>query len=503
MCVYLPRWPLQNLRHSRPALRDKPVVIIRRSANGARVILCCARAAQAGIRSGMPLAEAQAIHPQLFLQDEDPARDRLALERLAEGAQRYSPIVGLDEDSLLLDISGCAACFHGEDRLAQLAVRELRSKGWNVRVAVADTLGAAWAVAHTMAANNGRFCIVSSEKTEETLGPLPVWALRVPAEAVEGLAALGIERIEQLASLPRSSVPGRFGAGVLERLDQALGRLPEPIVPHRSPPEIQAGCSFEYPTDRRALLDHALEKLLERIEATLKARNRGARNLECWFHYEAAAPLCTRVELFRPSRSGRHLGKLLRTRLEQVQIAEPVCRVRLRVPDVELMAEHQFELFDSGSSRLEEVSDLIDRLAGQFGREAVTFPRLVDDCQPEYACRFEPAISGSPGRQKQQAADAAPVGAALAGHRPLQVWPAPLPIQVLATFAAGVPLKFLWNGKEYTVNQAWGPERIETGWWRGCDVQRDYYTVETQLGTRLWLFRRQEDGRWFLHGCFD
>jgi protein ImuB len=74
---------------------------------------------------------------------------------------------------------------------------------------------------------------------------------------------------------------------------------------------------------------------------------------------------------------------------------------------------------------------------------------------------------------------------------------------VLAAFPAGIPCKFLWSGKEYTVRQAWGPERIETGWWRGHDVQRDYYTVETHAGTRLWLFRQQADNRWFLHGCFD
>ncbi len=185
---------------------------------------------------------------------------------------------------------------------------------------------------------------------------------------------------------------------------------------------------------------------------------------------------------------------------------------------MELLPEHQFELFEDDASRLEELGDLIDRLASRFGRETVTFARLVDDCQPEYACRFEPALSplkkgtGPLGLlqnqvENQGAERPSPLfqGAptTLAGHRPLQVWPSPMPIHVLAAFPAGIPLKFLWRGQEYTVRQAWGPERIETGWWRGRDVQRDYYTVETHLGTRLWLFRRQQDMRWFLHGCFD
>src|SRR5262249_18041363 len=122
MCVYLPRWPLQNLWHARPELRDKPVAIVQRQARGSVVLSACPRAMQAGIRPGMRLAEALAIEPRLAASDEDPMKDRLALEKLAEWAQRFSPIVGLEEEatpqSLLLDISGCAPCFHGEDPLA-------------------------------------------------------------------------------------------------------------------------------------------------------------------------------------------------------------------------------------------------------------------------------------------------------------------------------------------------------------------------------------------------
>lgn len=430
---------------------------------------------------------------------EDPANDRRALERLAVWAQRYSPIVGLEEgatpQSLLLDVSGCADCFHGEDRLAQQAVRELREQGWSARVAIADTVGAAWALAHAVPS----WCVTPPGETEKTLSPLPLAALRLPAETMQTLAELGIERIGQLASLPRASVPGRFGVLALQRLDQALGRLLEPIVPHQPLAEVQVSCSFAYPTDRRDALNHALDKLFERIEATLRRRNRGARRLECWFYHETAAPLRIEVRLFRPSDSARHLAKLLRTRLEQAPIAEPVSRLCLRVPAVELIAERQFELFEA-DHRVEELSALIDRLVSQLGQEAVTFARLVDDPQPEYACRFEPAIHSSPLAPR---GDGPSRSEGPTDHRPLQVWPVPKPIDVLAAFPQGAPCKFLWLGKEHTVSQCWGPERIEAGWWRGCDVHRDYYTVETEAGSRLWLFRRHEDQRWFLHGCFD
>lgn len=496
--MYLPRWPLQNLWRGQPELRDKPVAIVQRQARGATVVVCCARAAQAGVRPGMPLAEAQTIQKQLVVWDEDPTGDRDALERLAEWAQRYSPIVGLEEaatvQSLLLDISGCAACFHGEDRLAQQAVRELRAQGWIAHVAIAGTIGAAWGLAHTVRG----LCIVPPEETEQALAPLPLAALRLPAEAIETLGKLGIERIGQLASLPRASVPGRFGALVLQRLDQALGRLPELIVPHQPLPEVQASCSFTYPTDRREVLSHAVDLLLERIEATLRSRNRGARRLECWLYHETAAPCRVEAALFRPSDSARRLGKLLHTQLEEVQIAEPVSRLALRVPAVEIMAERQFELFEADPC-MEELGDLIDRLASQLGRDAVTFARLVEDPQPEHACRFEPAIEHTTSQQRAE-----PTGTLTAdAQRPLQMWPVPLPVHVLAVFPAGAPFKFLWMNKEYTVTHCWGPERIETGWWRGCDIHRDYYRVETHVGARLWLFRQHEDNCWFLHGAFD
>jgi protein ImuB len=452
----------------------------------------------------MPLAEARASNRHLSVHEENPQRDVRALEKLAAWAERYSPIVGLEEgpapECLLLDITGCAACFHGEDKLIQRVVRELSERGWIVRAAVADTIGAAWGLAHHVRS----FYVVPPGDTEKMLLPLPVAALRLPAEAVQTLAQLGIQNIRQLMELPRASLPAACGlarsakpqAAILQRLDQALGRLPELIVPCRFRPEVQARCSFEYPTDRRDFLHHALDQLLERVVAILSKRHRGARRLECWIYHEAALPEHADIDLVRPSRSPSHLGKLLRTRLEQVKIAEPVSALCLRAPVVDVMPERQFDLFDPDEPAAEELATLIDHLVGRLGREAVTFARLVPDPQPEYACRFEPvAARGSAATVEAPALD---IHAWF--HRPLQVWPDPLPIEVMVS---GGPSRFRRAGQEYAVSRWWGPERIETGWWRGQDIHRDYYIVQTECGTRWWLFRRRDDGRWFLHGCFD
>lgn len=454
------------------------------------------------MRSGMPIAEALATAPNLVAHEEDPRKDAQALERLAAWAERYSPIVGVEPgpapECLLLDVTGCAAYFRGEDSLAQRVVRELHQQEWISRVAIADTLGAAWGLAHHVRT----FYVAPSGETEKIVLALPVAALRLPDEVLETLKQLGIERIEQLVSLPRAELPGRFGGLVLQRLDQIMGRVPELIVPHRFLPDVQARCTFEYPTEQLKFLHYALDRLLEQVTRALRQRHRGARRLECWFYHETAEPTRIEVGLFRPSRSPAHLRKLLQTRLEQVRLTEPVIGLCLHVPAVDLLPEHQFGLYETDEPRTLELSTLIDSLVSRLGREAVTFPALVPDPQPEYACRFEPAIAAC-GLAPKCSAKPRAADLHVFVHRPLQMQPVPVPIEVMAVAPEGPPARLRWANEDYTILRAWGPERIETGWWRGQDVHRDYYIVETERGTRLWIFRRQDDGRWFLHGCFD
>jgi protein ImuB len=502
----------------------------------------------------MPVAEARAIVPHLAICAEDPPSDRRALQKLAAWAECYSPIVGLEEgpapECLLLDITGCAACFHGEDRLAQRALDEFRHQGWLVQVARADTVGAAWALSRQSEVRGqksevrgqksevrGQKSEVRGQKSEVSrqgseLLSAACCLLRLPAEALQTLAELGIERIEQLIEMPRNSVPGRFGPLVLRRLDQLLGRVPELIVPCRLRPEVQARCSFEYATDRRAVLDHAVDRLLERIATILGEQQRGAKHLECWFYHDNAEPSRLDVRLYRPSQSAAHLRKLLATRMEPLQMVEPVSGICVRVPDVEIMTGRQSELFEE-QPRAEELAGLIDRLVSRLGREAVTFATLVPDPQPEYACRFDPAIAKRGERRETrderrgkknlpltidnfqlpiedqshppivncqlsivhcQSSPLVPRPSSLAAH------PSPLEVDLAPE---GMPRRLRRAGQEHVVTRSWGPERIETGWWRGQDIQRDYYIVETDDGTRWWIFRRTKDERWFLHGCFD
>lgn len=526
----------------------------------------------------MPLAEALAVAPGLRVRAHDPGADRNALGALAEWLLRYGPIVGLEDgpapDSVLLDVSGCAGCFGGEGNLLRRAARELAREGWTARVALADTVGAAWALAHAARAP----ALAPPGEAERVLAPLPVTALRLPAEAAAALAGLGVDTIGRLAALDRATLPARFGDELVRRLDQAFGRLSEVFAPHRPVPPAYSAFAFEYPVERLALLLGVIEKLTEEVVGILQRRFRGARRLECWLYPEGAEPVRVEVALCRPTASAGHLGALLRTRLERVTVPGPVSGVSLRVMAAEPIPEGQPEFFEGdGPHAPEELAALIDRLSSRLGPEAVTRVRLVPDPQPEYACRFEPVMKGQgPGVRGQRSetrgrgsgARGKRVAGALRedlGHaarprlwreddgersdppdprplsprnggrgeplwplsvkkrgagsssfpdprplapgpclkRPVRLWLEPVRIEVVSAVPDGPPVRFWWAGVEYWVTHARGPERIETGWWRGNDVHRDYYAVATHAGGHFWIFRRRDDGRWFLHGCFD
>jgi protein ImuB len=463
----------------------------------------------------MPVAEALAFDPNLSVQEEDPKSDLQTLQRLAQRMERYSPIVGLEDapvpESLLLDITGCAACFRGEDKLLRLAVDDLLGEGWAASVAVADTVGAAWAVSHYAKTP----CRVPPGEVERFLRSLPVACLRLPSETADLLARLGIESVEQLMSLERSAIFTRFGPLLLRRLDQALGRRPEVIVAHRVPDDVQASLAFDYPTSRLDLVNDVLARLTQRIHETLRGRNQGARWIECVLYREAASPLRLEVGLCRPSHSPEHIAALLLPLLERTPIDGLVYAMTLRVSSAEPLVDRHAEFFETESQEAgKSLAILLDGLSSRLGPQAVTRARLVPDAQPEYACCFEPLIEIPAQRQREPAIGRATANSRKTKHDRLLQSPSsllrrpvrlgkPKPIDAVSVIPEGPPIRIFWAGTEYRVLHAWGPERVETGWWRGEDVRRDYYLAATHLGNRFWIFRRRDDDRWFLHGCFD
>ncbi len=465
--------------------------------------------------------------------------DRETLEALAAFCERFSPTVGVEAadqpECLWLDISGVAQLFGGEAALVQQVVGDFARRGLTFRLAVADTLGAAWAVAHytaegdrhifrpsgihkghgekgrdqpSVGARSQSPAIIPSGETEAALRPLPVAVLRLAGEPLGLLRQLGIERIEQLLALPRSELTARFGPQVLERLDQATGRLPEPIPARMPRPRFHARWTFDPPTVRRETVEQALDHLLAEVAAMLAARGCGALRLECRLNCPPQKPLQVGFGLFEPTVAVRHLSELMRLQLERLRLTRPITAIDAEATATAPLERRQLELFagDSPRSQPRQLAGLIDRLSSRLGRQAVVRVRLKPDVQPELAWQGEPAVDQ--GSRPRRRSGTVPFDTNSCPPRPLQLLPHPLRLSAMSlspdgVFPGGPPLRFSFHSCQHHVAHAWGPERIETGWWRGQAIGRDYFQVETTAGSRFWLFRRLRDHQWFLHGMFD
>jgi protein ImuB len=378
--------------------------------------------------------------------------------------------------------------------------------------------------------------------------PLPVELLRLPPETLRWLGELGIVSVGQLEALPREEFLARFGPVLLTRMDQFLGRLDEPVPAATAERKFAARWSAEYPTTRRETIEAALDYLSDRVAAALDRCGWGALRLECRLDLEGGergesrgergeAPIGRQwpirnlqfaicnfllsplpsplspchvfgVGMFRPTAAAGHWIELLRLSLDRLRIALPVAAICLTaVQTAPLEPRRQARLFDFDGRELarrrsRDLTALVERLSSRLGRQAVVRVRLRPEAQPELAWQEAPWI-GSRWRNTGKA------GGARLPPRPLRLLPRPRLLWVSAVSAATdtapvePPRQFYLAGKEYRVVRHWGPERIETGWWRGQPAGRDYFRVETAAGSRYWLFRRLRDGKWFLHGMFE
>jgi protein ImuB len=491
----------------------------------------------------MPLAEARALAAEAHFATHEPRADREALRTLAEWCQLFSPEVALEEvdqpESLFLDVTGTGPFFGGEQALAKQAVDEFARHGYWAKAAIADTVGAAWAMAcygnvlidsGIKAADDGpggmptalgghvecpKTCppkavgmppggafdplIVPPGRQREALGPLPIEALRLSPAVVQMLHRLDVRRFEQLLALPREALPSRFGKEVLHRIDQALGDVAELLMPEPVPEPVEVSWLFEPATDDWQVIEAVCERLLERIMEQLRPRCRGIRRLECLLRV-AAGKVPLAVGLLQPSASVPHLMSLVRLHCERLQVGGEVSDLVVRAADVVPLefAQGQFFEDEAGADRWRSFPGLIERLSNRLGEKSVLRPRLLPDAQPEYAYRFEPWLgqnaSARPPKPDSSSEERLP--------RPPWLKSRPEPVPVVSPVPDGPPSQFIWHEQCHVIARSWGPERIETGWWRGQDVRRDYYLVESTAGQRFWLFRAVRDGDWFLHGTF-
>jgi protein ImuB len=458
----------------------------------------------------MRLTDAEALWParaSVRFEAHDPQADRQRLKELAVLAQQFSPIVAVDDsdppDCLLLDATGCGFGFGGEQLFAEKLVAAVRKRGYWGVAALADTITAAWAVSRRALGRRllaadvaSRVIVIAPNEQKSVLLPLAIEALRLPPRIVEVLHELNIVRVDQLLALPRNQLPSRFGAELLLSIDRAFGVLPEGLTAEPDIEPLELSWAFEPPVSELFSMTAAIEEMIERLLKRIRGQQVGIQQLLWWAKPEKGERVCFPVVLVRPTLSQLDLMALIRLQLERLQVTGEIAEVAVRAAVAPLHFD-QGDLFGTRPDGRAGIAGLLERLTSRLGDKAVLRPRLYPDAQPEFACQYDPWLSSITVKTPHTAcATYSPL------TRPPMLKPIPVAVSVLSVFPGGQPRRVRWGSRDLDVARSWGPERIETGWWRGADVRRDYYVAETTAGERFWVFRDLCDGGWFLHGVY-
>jgi len=466
-----------------------PQPLVTRAHDGQRMVIATVDAAarMQGLRAFMPLAHAMAMVPDLVVADADPEGDGRALSDLAAWCLHVSPMTAPDPpDGLCIDTSGCAHLHGGEQSMLDTLVGRLAAAGLSARAGLADTPGAAHAVARH---GTGTVAIIAPGGQVDALALLPLRALRIADEVAGSLHRLGFDLIGQLYTTPRGPLARRFGDTLLLR----------PVLP---PETISIRRTFVEPIATAEAFAAVILALVGEACAMLQARGAGARTLDLVFERVDGSAQVVRIGTARPVRGPMHLARLLDERIETVDPGLGVEAMRLVLPLVEPLAPVQ-RISDLGGNSGEavDIAVLIDRLSNRLGAGRVYRVASVESDVPERAVAAIPPLAPSDGRSWTTP-----------WPRPVRLLPRPEPVEAMGLLPDHPPRTFTWRRVRHRVVHADGPERITGEWWRRSSERaavRDYWVVEDENGCRFWLFR-QGDGldpatgglAWFLHGFF-
>ncbi|PRX11387.1 UNVERIFIED_ORG: protein ImuB [Martelella mediterranea] len=481
--MWFPRLPSERALRLRPV--EGPFAIIAVQSNHERLYALNEAAERQGLERGMGVADARAYVPDLVTRPADMDADQRFLTMLARWATRYTPHAGLDgENGLVLDITGAAHLFGGEAAMLEDMKDRLARTRLSVKIGIADTRGAAWALAHFAPG------IAGTGKTAQALGPLPVAALRTDEKTDTALKRLGLNTIADLTALPRATLARRFDMALIERLDQATGQRGETVSPLSEPPHYGVRIMLPDPIGLMDDVMAALSRLVERLCQKLKARESGARLLRLTLTRADSTAQTCELRLARPMREAARILSLFERSVAAVDAGFGIERMRLEATSVENLPAEQ--LSDSGTAPADALDDLITRLGVRIGIDNILRFQPVESHIPERGFAELPATAGRIDMDWH-----AP------RPRPLKLF-APEP--VTAAPARRPPSRFSWRRMRLETASTTGPERIAPEWWRPDESWRsglrDYWKVETRQGLRLWMYHTPQAPGWFVHGLF-
>ena len=478
--MHLPHYVLESLRPDTSA----PVAVVDLE-RGAKVVCDCdAQAAAAGVVPGMALNSALALQPGLRVVPREPRRERALLEAMATAALDFTPRVNLEPpDAVLLEVRGSLRLFGDARRLCELVRQRLQSCGFAPCLALTPAaLASLW-----FARAGEEVALRRPDALAARLAPLPLAVTRWPERALQSLATMGVRTVGECLRLPRDGFARRFEPRMRLELDRALGHAHDPRAAFVAVARFVARRDLEPEVTDTDRLQRACEPLLEDLCAFLRGRGAAVDALEFRLLHREAPATRLRLRFAEPVGSVARITSVLRERLARTGLCEPVRTVRLRSgPLVEARAAAT-DLFARDCRGGAAVPRLVERLQARLGTEAVHGLRLVPEHRPEKSGDILLFASDA-----GAAAGFAKAGECPQSSRPVWLLAEPQPLE------GGARPRY-----EGLLEIEEGPERIESGWWDGRDVRRDYYVARTPAGTRLWIFReRRAPGGWFLHGVF-
>jgi protein ImuB len=483
LCLYFPALVIDRLQRDEPARQLRPFAVTREDKGHLFIAAANTLASRAGITIGARLSDAKALLPNLETVADDPEANACVKQQLIDWCGRYSPLVADDRfGGIVLDITGCAHLFGGETALLQDLQTRVLNTGYRVRGAIADTLGAAWAVARY-----GKQVIVTGKELPDVLNPLPVEALRLPKEITAELRRVGLASIAAVRKIPRQPLAVRYGSGILLRLDQAFGQAEEPITPYYPPAPYRAGRTLAEPIGTVGAVEYVLLDLLQEVCSKLEKAHVGARqlNLDC-YRVDGTVARCS-VHTSKPLRSIAHLMRLFAERLDTLDAGFGIETLVLSAPSFDKAGPAQLSLpqFNQESEDSSAVDELIDRVGMRLGFQQVCRFRIRESLLPESAVEFRPVT--------------APVlpNAAWPEHRvrPVYLIRPAIPIEVSTLLPDELPVQFRMGRQLHRIVRVEGPERLTPEWWRGESLPwevRDYYRIEDEEGARFWIFREKK-----------
>ncbi len=515
-CLLLPSLPLDIFARAQ-ALADARPFAVTTGGHYPRIVNASVAARSAGIVPDQLVSAALALAPDVVLRDRDPAAESAALESFAAWVTQFTPMVSLaPPDAIVAEISGSLRLFGGFPRLAARLAQGARDLGYMVWQAQAPTPAAALMFAR---AKNGGHDFAADERARsadplrrdrkktalergsflDVLLRLPLAYLDMAPDVLAMLAGAGITTFGQACALPRDALARRTGAGFLALLDRARGLAADPRPPFVPPPVYRGALALPAPVANVEALAFATNRLVHELAGWLQGRGLGVIEMALTLAHERYVGIRTgvpamvvRFALAAPAREPAHLIAVLRERLARVALPAPVEAIALASVATAPLACRNLGLLPGDEAAV--TVPLQDRLRARLGEDAVTLVAPRAEHRPERASENGVSAGASRPSARPRTRNAG-TGAALA------LPDSPRPLWLLAE---PEPLGHQLAAQPWVLQD--GPERIESGWWDGADVRRDYFVAENPRGETVWIYRDHrygiDDGEWFLHGVF-